>query len=213
MKLGNNKTDRKGDKYVIPSLKKETRPSRYLQSPGSDKPDNSFPQLANSSMTSAYSTPYGKHTEQDNDMRVGLNKEHISDAMSRIKKSIARSQSIRNTDLTNGPSNDEYSHNRRENPYDTPGTKQYPEIYKSSNTKSRIDLQSIKANMSKLFDKNKNALGGNKRYELETADSTDSSFGYKFMKKSPSNQQYSDSNMKLGKIIPSLLINCNNGES
>lgn len=189
MKL-NNKTDRKKEKLVIPALNKDQRVNRYLQSPGSDKPDNSFPKLANSSMTSAYSSPYGKHTEQDNDMRVAMNKEHISDAMNRIKKSIARSQSIRNTDLST-PSQDEYYH-RRENPYDSPSQVQYPEVQKSQNTKSKAELQSIRASMPKLFDKNKSSLNLNKRYEIETADSTESSFGYKFMKKSPSRQQYND---------------------
>lgn len=42
-----------------------------IHSPGSDKADNSFPKLANTSFTSAYSTPYGKDT-QISDMRLGM---------------------------------------------------------------------------------------------------------------------------------------------
>lgn len=198
MKL-NNKTDRKNENLVTPSIKKEVRVSRYLQSSGSDKPDNSFPKLANSSMTSAYSSPYGKHTDKDVDMRTNLNKDNIKDAMSRIKKSIARSQSIRNTDLSKGPDSNDYPQNLRENPYDNPDTMQYPEVYKTSGSRSKIDLQSIKSNMSKLFEKNKSTLGANKRYEIDTADSTDSS-GYKFLKKSPSKKLYSDGKLKLGEL-------------
>lgn len=219
MKANSNKTDRNPSAIVMPTLNKDQRPSRYLQSPGSDKPDNSFPKLANSSITSAYSSPYGKHTENESDMRIGkfqqfyivksilgMNKEHIHDAMSRIKKSIARSQSIRNTDLTQGANNanDEYSYNRRENPYDTPNPLQYPEVYKSKNAKSKIDIKSIKANMSKLFD-NKSVGAVNKRYELETADSTDSSFGYKFLKKTPSRGHYSDIIKRNRKFVNSFI--------
>lgn len=73
-----------------------------------------------------------------------MNKEHIHDAMSRIKKSVARSQSIRNSDLSQISQSDEYNGNRRESPYDNPPTiglrpkhysdvknLQYPEVYKS----------------------------------------------------------------------------------
>lgn len=48
-----------------------------------------------------------------------MNKERIHEAMSRIKKSVARSQSIRKSDLSEVSNPDDYSQNRRETPYDT----------------------------------------------------------------------------------------------
>lgn len=89
----NNKTDRKNEKlaYVLnhkkeqpvqeytkkdaylPSLNNPMGGSRqrYLHSPGSDKADNSFPKLANSSFTSAYSSPYGRKSTNETDLRAG----------------------------------------------------------------------------------------------------------------------------------------------
>jgi len=42
-----------------------------LKSPGSDKSDSLFPIIANSSITSAYSTPYVKNSDQENDFKMG----------------------------------------------------------------------------------------------------------------------------------------------
>lgn len=63
-----------------------------------------------------------------------MSKEKIKDAMNRIKKSVARSQSIRNGDLskTNDEEND-YSHKTRETPYDN---------HSSILNKSRINSES-----------------------------------------------------------------------
>lgn len=68
----NNKTDRESQKFVVPTIKKSQAhfKNRVLHSPGSDKADNSFPKLANSSITSAYSMPYGKNTDKDTDLRM-----------------------------------------------------------------------------------------------------------------------------------------------
>lgn len=73
LKMKNNRTDRKAEELVVPSVNKFEHPvkNRYLRSPGSDKADNSFPKLANSSITSAYSSPYGKRTDHDQDLRLG----------------------------------------------------------------------------------------------------------------------------------------------
>lgn len=73
LKMKNNKTDRKAEELLVPNISKLENhiQNRYLRSPGSDKADNSFPKLANSSITSAYSSPYGKRTDQDQDLRLG----------------------------------------------------------------------------------------------------------------------------------------------
>jgi len=83
-----NKTDRKDSGEDFSKIVKKHQHhinNRYLKSPGSDKAENLFPQLANSSMTSAYSTPYGKGADKETDLVLGMNKEQIADAMSKIK--------------------------------------------------------------------------------------------------------------------------------
>ena len=62
-----------------------------------------------------------------------MSKEQIKEAMSRIKKSVARSQSIRNGETSNSYHGDDYSQNRRETPYDN---------HTSILNKSRINSES-----------------------------------------------------------------------
>lgn len=133
-----------------------------------------------------------------------MNKEHINDAMSRIKKSVARSQSIRNSDLSQVVQSEDVGHNRRETPYDNPavlGSKskyysdakniKYPDVRRSYQFQVN-DLKPVKANISKILEDKKNINIINKRYEVDTAD-TETSFGYKFLKKSPSSSsQHAD---------------------
>lgn len=150
-----------------------------------------------------------------------MNKEHIHEAMNRIKKSVARSQSIRNSDLSQIAQNDDPSNNRRETPYDNPailGNKskyysdtkniKYPDVRKSYQFQVN-DLKPVKTNISKILEDKKNISIINKRYEIDTAD-TETSFGYKFLKKSPSSSsQHADTifGSQNGKVIVRLNLN------
>ena len=110
--------------------------------------------------------------------------------MSRIKKSIARSNSKRKFDLSQAADSPK-GQNLRETPYANPQplgqiskfhqdsqNLQNPEAYRSK-VKNKQNLSLLR---SKVFEKD------NRRYEMDTAD-TESSWGYKFLKKSPSGGQ------------------------
>lgn len=221
-----NKTDRETSKPIIILNPSNQPKKRIIHSPGSDKADNSFPKLANSSMSSVYSTPYGKRGETGyyfnpgkikSNKYLGRNKAHIADAMSRIKKSVAQSQSIRNIDLSQNNDSEDYLQNNRDTSsppifnqkskyYSDAKNLQHPQVYRS-NPRNKIDLQSLRGNMSKILDESR-SNGVNKRYEIATAD-TETSFGYKFKNTKKSPLDYSQSNISLGphngKIYLSLL--------
>jgi hypothetical protein len=128
--------------------------------------------------------------------------------MSRIKKSVTKSQSIRNIDLSHNNDGEDYLQNNREtnsHPIFNQKSKYYseakdlqnPQAYRS-NPRNKIDLQSLRSNMSKILEENR-SNGVNKRYEIDTAD-TETSFGYKFRNKNSEKSplDYSHSNISLG---------------
>ena len=84
---------------------------------------------------------------------LGKQKNQIADAMSRIKKTVARSQSIRKGDLSQISNSEDTNRNLRETPYENPialnpksrfysdsKNLQYPEIYRSQ-IKNRQNLK------------------------------------------------------------------------
>ena len=61
---------------------------------------------------------------------------------------------------------------------------EYPKVYRSQKRNAKLEIPSMRSNLTKMLEEWKSAKYINKRYEIDTAD-TETSFGYKIFKKTP----------------------------